>query len=89
MAKSQATSSFDARTASRRAVQTLMPLLGARQEVAKKRAQAFPLGTPGIAALQRKRREVTYTLPVLCLNFSQHERQAGKARAFAFRFAKN
>jgi len=34
-----------------------MPLLGARQEVAKKRAQAFPLGTPGIAALQRERRD--------------------------------
>jgi len=34
-----------------------MLLLGARQEVTKKRAQAFPLGTPGIAALQSVSRD--------------------------------
>jgi len=35
-----------------------MLLLASRQEVAKKRAQAFPLGTPGIAALQTETREI-------------------------------
>jgi len=52
-------------------------LLAARQEVAKKRARTFPPGPPFFAALQRERREDTYTLPVLCLNLSHHERQAG------------
>ena len=64
-----------------------MLLLAARQEVAKKRAQAFPLGTPSRAALQEETREITYALLALCLNFSHHERQAEIARAFAFRFA--
>jgi len=46
----------------------------------RKRAQAFPLGTPSFAALQRATREITYAFLVLCLKFSQHERQAEKAK---------
>ena len=42
-----------------------------------------PWEPPGIAALQREEREITYKPLVLCLAFSHHERQAGKARAFA------
>ena len=39
-----------------------------------------PWEPPGIAALQREGREITYKPLVLCLAFSHHERQAGKAR---------
>jgi hypothetical protein len=39
-----------------------MTLLASRQEVSKKRAQAFPLGTPGIAALQSGQRRKTSML---------------------------
>jgi hypothetical protein len=36
------------------------------------------------AALQRKRREVSYKLFVLCLDFSQHERQAENVKYVTF-----
>jgi hypothetical protein len=62
-----------------------MTLLAARQEVSKKRAQASPLGTPGIAALQRERREITYAFLMLCLTFCHHARQILRARAFALK----
>ena len=50
--------------------------------------QAIIFCTP-FAALQRVRREITCELFMLCLNFSQHERQVENERAFAFRFAEN
>ena len=46
----------------------------------RKRAQAFPLGTPSFAALHRGTRETQYQLLMLCLNSCQHERQAKKAK---------
>jgi hypothetical protein len=48
-----------------------------------------PWEPPGIAALQSEKQEVTQSLLMRCLNLSQHERQARKAKDVAFRFAKN
>jgi hypothetical protein len=56
VAKLSTTSSFDARTAPRRAVPVLMLLLGVSQEVAKKETQAFPLGPPCLPPFYNKRR---------------------------------
>ena len=65
------------------AVQSLLFILcHAAKNEPRKRAQAFPLGTPSFAALQRARREVKYKLLMLCLDFRHHERQAEKAKRF-------
>ena len=54
-----------------------------RKEMAKEKTpKRSPWEPPGIAALQRATREITYAFLVLCLKFSHHERQAGKAKGF-------
>ena len=50
----------------------------------RKGTRTFPPGPPSFAALQSETREITYKLLMLCLKFSQHERQAEKARDIAF-----
>ena len=54
-----------------------------RKEMAKEKTpKRSPWEPPGIAALQRATREITYAFLVLSLKFSHHERQAGKAKGF-------
>jgi hypothetical protein len=76
--KFHTTTPWDAHTASLRLALSyagfLMTLLATRQEVSKKRAQAFPLGTPGIAALQSEQRRKTYVF--LCISRHQPTRAA-------------
>jgi len=60
-----------------------MPLLGTSQEVAKKDAQAFPLGTPGIAALQGGTRERHMGFICGASNFSNTSGRRRKQEIFA------
>jgi len=84
-AKFQTTSPLDAHTASRVrcAVSVVLSLSLNKERTKENQPKAAAFGNCSFAALQKGTREITYTLFVLCLKFSQHERQAKKARAFA------